>query len=339
MLKVLGGLSIILFSLGSWASSVSGVFMVVKGSVSVKNSSGTNAVKVGHKVNEGDTIITAADSRARIVMQDRNVINLNPDSELKIEKYKNDGANKNVELNLLKGKTRNNVEQSYDGEKNKFLIKTPTAVAGVRGTQYVASFDVLTQSANFTVLRGSIDVRPTTNMNGPAARLGAGETVKVEKNTNNLKPEKLPKSELQNIDADTMASGGNKNSGPQRDVANVEASGSGSNEAPKSDSTNTTGGTSAETAKTPATQAGGEGNAPPKGEPKQPTRMVSAEDRSIKNANSIQDPVARATSPMPMGPPPMPIGNQQPVAPPPEIKEIIRNVNGVGTIIVNPVPQ
>ena len=52
---------------------------------------------------------------------------------MKIEKYTNDAKtdSRQVELKVEYGKVRATVEQKYDGEKNSFNVKTPTAVAGV----------------------------------------------------------------------------------------------------------------------------------------------------------------------------------------------------------------
>ena len=120
-----------LFSAYAYAN-VHGVMMVVKGDVVVLSKDGkSEKAKVGKKVFAGDTITAGADSRAKIVMTDKNVINISPESQFKIEKYEYDAAkdNKQVSLSVEYGKVRANVEQKYDGEKNKFHIKTPTAVA------------------------------------------------------------------------------------------------------------------------------------------------------------------------------------------------------------------
>src|SRR5437868_14431180 len=102
---VYGLLMVFLLSLTSataMADAIYGVLMVVKGSVKIQTASKqTSDAKVGGKVVEGDTVTTGADARAKIVMSDRNVINVNPDTQVVIAKYENDPASgkKNVELN------------------------------------------------------------------------------------------------------------------------------------------------------------------------------------------------------------------------------------------------
>lgn len=137
-----------------------GVFKVVKGDVKVKSGK-TQAItpaKVGQKVLPSDTVITAQDSRAKIEMVDKNVINITPETNVRIDKYEFDPAQKkkNVLLNVLKGKIRSKVNQKYDGEKNRFQVKTPSAVAGVRGTDFLASYDTSTQQTQVVTFEGEV---------------------------------------------------------------------------------------------------------------------------------------------------------------------------------------
>lgn len=218
-MKLLLGLSTVfvmsMVSVSALAEPMYGVLMVVKGSVKVQNASKqTTDAKVGGKVMEGDTIITAADSRAKVVMSDRNVINVNPDTQVQITKYENDAASgkKNVEMNLLQGKVRNNVEQTYDGEKSKFLIKTPTAVAGVRGTQFLTGFDIKTRMTSIVTFKGAVTLA-TLNANG---KLGTAVTIKkgqmssAAPNSTPDAPKSVPKDDMKRLEGDTTASMSNK---------------------------------------------------------------------------------------------------------------------------------
>jgi len=46
-----------------------------------------------------------------------------------------------VTLDLVMGKVRNHVIKTYDTHENTFRVRTRTAVAGVRGTDFVASYE------------------------------------------------------------------------------------------------------------------------------------------------------------------------------------------------------
>jgi hypothetical protein len=139
---------------------VHGIMMVVKGDVKVISgqSKQPEAAKVGKKILPGDTITTGPDSRAKIVMSDKNVLNVSPDTQIVIEKYTNDGKDKNVELKVEFGKIRASVEQKYDGEKSKFNVKTPSAVAGVRGTDFLTSYDRGSKNSQIITFSGTVAV-------------------------------------------------------------------------------------------------------------------------------------------------------------------------------------
>ncbi len=212
-MKMLLGVSAVLslVSATAWAEPMYGVLMVVKGSVKVQNvNKQLTEAKVGGKVGEGDTVITAADSRAKIVMSDRNVINVNPDTQIQIAKYENDAASgkKNVEMNLLQGKVRNNVEQTYDGEKNKFLIKTPTAVAGVRGTQFLAGFDIKTKMTSIVTFKGAVTLASVgaNGTLGPSVTVKKGQMTTAAPDKAPEPPKNLPKEDMKKMDGESVAS-------------------------------------------------------------------------------------------------------------------------------------
>lgn len=194
------------------ADDLYGIFMVVKGSVEVESSKTGKAVgKVGAKVYPGDKISTLKDSRAKIVMSDRNVLNISPDSVLTIVKYDNDPKSnvRNVELELSQGKVRNNVEQKYDGDKSKFIIKTPTAVAGVRGTQFLTSFDVKTRVTQVVTFKGVVQMASilangqVSNVN-VTIKKGEASSSKQGQETPEA-PKALPKEEINKAEKDSQA--------------------------------------------------------------------------------------------------------------------------------------
>ncbi len=192
------------------AKSVSGVFMVVKGDVKVlKANKESLKAKVNLSVTAGDTIVSGADSRAKIVMEDKNVIHISPKTELKIETYVNNGTQKSVELNLKEGKVRNNVEQTYDGDKNKFIIKTPTAVAGVRGTQFITSFDKGSNQTQITTLTGRVELTNIPTKPGvqqTTVVVNKGETSSASSERPPAPPQAVPEEQMKEIDKETNVS-------------------------------------------------------------------------------------------------------------------------------------
>ena len=132
--------ALLLISAPSFAQSVHGVFRVVKGEITVTSKSGTAAkAKIGQKVFPSDKIKAGADSRAKIVMIDKNEINISPDSEIVIENYtfKPEENKKNVKfkntcLHVYVQDTKIHVKKiirllhsMYPKQQIKYYIKSP----------------------------------------------------------------------------------------------------------------------------------------------------------------------------------------------------------------------
>lgn len=204
------------------AKSMTGVFMVVKGDVKVtKTNLETMKAKIGLSVVPGDTITSGADSRGKIVMEDRNTIHISPNTEFKIEAYVNNGTQKNVELRLKEGKVRNEVKQTYDGDKNKFIIKTPTAVAGVRGTDFTTSFDKTSNRTEVVTFEGRVEFSnlPTKAGISPLTVIvSKGETASAFDEQAPTPPQILPADQIKAKDQESK---GNANdTGGKKDIKN-----------------------------------------------------------------------------------------------------------------------
>jgi hypothetical protein len=105
-----------------------------------------NALKTGDILKTADTIRTGADSFADVVLQGKGiataVLRVGASSELNLTRLSqfnfDDGPDRlnpyaSVELNLKAGSVLANVRKNNPG---KFEVKTPTSVAGIRGTAF-----------------------------------------------------------------------------------------------------------------------------------------------------------------------------------------------------------
>lgn len=206
---------------------VHGVMMVVKGDIKVTEAktSKTEPAKVGRKIFAGDTITAGPDSRAKIVMSDKNVLNISPDSKLVIEKYTNDGTDKNVELKVEYGKIRASVEQKYDGEKSKFNVKTPSAVAGVRGTDFLTGYNAATRESKVITFSGTVAVGKP----GPGGSIMNPVFVKPGQMTTSSEgkapdaPKAVPAEELNKAKQETVAEKQDQPKGDKAAVADKAA--------------------------------------------------------------------------------------------------------------------
>ena len=184
---------------------------------------------IGLRVFPTDTIITGKDSRAKILMVDKNEINISPDSEIVLQKYVYDpsAGKKEVLLNVLSGKVRAKVEQKYNGTTAKFQVKTPSAVAGVRGTDFLTSFDSSTKQSSVVTFHGHVEFgQPGAGgtIQNPVM-VDPGQTSTVAVGTAASAPVEMPKKELASMDkesnADT-ATAGTSNSSDSRQPTSDE---------------------------------------------------------------------------------------------------------------------
>lgn len=116
---------------------------------------------------EGDTIITHKNSKASIRFKDNNEAIIAENSRFRLTTYKPQSPQQkgNAILDLLKGKVRSKVNQKYKkNDKNTgYKIKTQSAVAGVRGTDFVVSYmtgkNLVTSVETFT---GKVELSDST---------------------------------------------------------------------------------------------------------------------------------------------------------------------------------
>ena len=128
----------ILLALPAHAQDV-GQIKVSKGSVAIERSGQKLPAAVGAKVQAGDVVKTGNDGSVGIVFIDASLLSAGPNSVLAIDKFvfdstTNQGAFESTlskgTLSAVSGKI---AKQSPDAMK----VKTPAAVLGVRGTEFV----------------------------------------------------------------------------------------------------------------------------------------------------------------------------------------------------------
>lgn len=96
-------------------------------------------LKPGDSIFEGDVINTSSDGKAKLLMQDRTILDVGSSALFHVSKFdKKQGENRDVELSMMYGSVRANVTKKLDA-KGKFRIRTPSATMGVRGTQFIVA--------------------------------------------------------------------------------------------------------------------------------------------------------------------------------------------------------
>jgi ferric-dicitrate binding protein FerR (iron transport regulator) len=113
--------------------------------------------EVGSPIGEASTVSTGADGSATIVMGDGSLFSMVPSTRVTMESLRAtpDLASVKSFLRLVTGQMTALVTKSRAGNPN-FLVRTPTATAGVRGTHFRVGTDGQTSSRS-EVLEGGVD--------------------------------------------------------------------------------------------------------------------------------------------------------------------------------------
>jgi hypothetical protein len=157
-------------------------------------------VKPGDPVFLGDTIKTGADVRARIVLSDASVIIIAPNSSVLMKGHyvEREQGIRNSVLKAMKGTIRFVVTKMFKShaagaemkwKESSFVIETPNAVAGIRGTDLATVIDQ--EDTEIVVFEGAVGVRSASSTLNGEVVLGANQVSSVKKG---MKPS--PPSEL-----------------------------------------------------------------------------------------------------------------------------------------------
>lgn len=117
-----------------------GFLAVVEGDVQVQRAGGGGfaAAAVDLDVEIGDTIRTGRDALAKLVLVDDTVLTVDEETELEIDHYVVGSAasSEPSRINLLGGHVRTRVGEAFGGP-TRLEMHTPTAVIGVKGTEWL----------------------------------------------------------------------------------------------------------------------------------------------------------------------------------------------------------
>ncbi len=128
----------------SMAFAASGKFQFVNGDVRVKSASGEiRAAVKGMEINEGDMILSGMPGLAQLKMEDGGMIVVRPNTKFTIATYRFNGKEDGSEratYKLDQGSVRAITGQIGKTNKQNYLIQTPTASIGVRGTDHEPAY-------------------------------------------------------------------------------------------------------------------------------------------------------------------------------------------------------
>jgi len=123
---------LLLLPAAAYAAPV-GKITYLEGNVDITAGDKVRTATLGEPVNAGEVLRSKAKAKAEVTFLDGNVLRLAEGTRVRITNYQM-GEGKTTTLDLLRGKTQNIVTGLAKGAK--YEVNTPTAVCGVRGTNF-----------------------------------------------------------------------------------------------------------------------------------------------------------------------------------------------------------
>lgn len=175
-----------------------GKVVAVAGRVLIRQDSGSGAatpLKPGDVVREGDVLNTSSDGKAKLLLEDKTILDLGPSALFKVQKFDaKNGGDRQVDIAMAYGSVRASVSRPLQAG-GKFQIRTKSATMGVRGTEFIVNtaMPALTReeksqsdgkpqpasasATTVTVVQGKVEVAPAA---APAAPASSGRQPSTE---------------------------------------------------------------------------------------------------------------------------------------------------------------
>ena len=172
------------------AAGAATILSILDGSVSVaRGTAAFVAASDGDLVNTGDWVQTATSSHAMVTFFDGSTLEIEPETTVQVEDASNAASGAiSIRIEQTIGRTWASVQKLARAD-SKFEIRTPTAIAAVRGTGFIT--EVLADGTT-TVQTSDGNVQVTAQ--GQSVTVGAGQTTSVLPNSPPTGPSQSPAS-------------------------------------------------------------------------------------------------------------------------------------------------
>ena len=167
---VCGGLALQLWPATRVWAAEAGWVARINGKPSITRGDKTEPLKQGDTVRAGDRINTDDTAKVKLLLADDSVLAIGPRSQVVIDELLLSSDSRKGRLNVLVGRFKIAIAAWLNG-RSDYEVRTPTAVAGVRGTVLWGD----TQLDAICALQGDVEVRSLQG--APMADLHTGKCV------------------------------------------------------------------------------------------------------------------------------------------------------------------
>jgi hypothetical protein len=160
-----------------------GTVAQLDGTADIGRSGEWTAAVIGAPIEQGDQLRTGKRGRIKVVFQDDSVLSVSEQSLVVVNDQVFDPAAGQTRsyFDLVRGKLNSIVSDYYARPGTSYEVKTATAVAGVRGTEFSVSYDpddAVTEVLGFS---GQVQVHSLLDPSGPGVIITANESTTVAK--------------------------------------------------------------------------------------------------------------------------------------------------------------
>ncbi len=161
-------------------------------------------LKLKDKAYLHDQVRTKQNSKVEILFDDDSLITLAANSSLEIEEhiYNPDKNFRKSAFKLFAGKLRGLLARAFSSEISNFRVNTPTAVIGVRGTEFVASV-VSQELTEVYCLKNEVKIKNLDSRVPGEINLIAGFASRIKAGTPPARPTVIDPAMLQQLKIDT----------------------------------------------------------------------------------------------------------------------------------------
>lgn len=211
----------LLLPLSLYAASV-GNFTAVTGTVTVTRAGKAQPAAKDAAVDAGDVVAAGDQARAEIRFVDGTIMRVARNSKVEINKYLVQGQRVDVKLKLATG-TIQNIVTPLAGRvfgkdaANRFEVDTPTATCGVRGTDFITSYQNGVSQTTFLAGAGyAFNLRLPQQI----VAVSAGQTMEIRKS--DAPPVVRPATPVEMSGKETAASAKEKEAKPEETAKKEE---------------------------------------------------------------------------------------------------------------------
>ena len=193
-------------------AQAAGTVVGLEGTVDVRQQGTWGPATIGTTVNTGDELRTAAGGKARVVFRDQSVLNIASESDVVIDEQVFDtdhGVFRSL-IRLVKGKVRPLISGFYSHPGAVYEVETPTAVVGVRGTEFVITYDPVADTSEVVGVTGQVEAHSTRDRVGHGVFVTTQTLTVVARGKFPTKPQPIPDRLFRQYLEDTEFIGGGR---------------------------------------------------------------------------------------------------------------------------------